>query len=167
MAWTTPKTDFGSETMTAAQANALGTNLEYLFSPNSSYYLPDTTDYTTTSTSFTSINATLGTFKHQIDTDGGNALVIGTIVYEGSGVNPQQGHWDIEVDGVSISNGSGMFSVQVAANYEATLPVIYPVEGLSDGTHTFELKWKVTSGTGKIYAGDASYQSFFGVVRMG
>lgn len=165
MAWTTPKTDFGAETLTAAQMNAIGDNLEYLFSPNSSYYLPNTSNYTSTSASYVSIDATLGNFRHQIDTDGGNVLVFGSLVFSNSSAATNT-LFDIEVDGVSIAPSTNMFNIrQETAGVPELYTFIYPVEGLSDGNHTFELKWKIGGGTATIYA--STYQSFFGVVRMG
>ena len=165
MAWTTPKTDFASETLTSSQMNAIGANLEYLFAPNSSYYEPDTTNYTTSSGTEVSIDNTLGNFRHQIDTDGGNVMVFGTLVFSNSSAGANT-IFNIEVDGADAFPATSAFvEQQDGAGYEKVITFLYVIEGLSDGTHTFELKWRVGGGTATLYA--STYQSFFGVARMG
>ena len=106
-------------------------------------------DYTTTSTSFVSIDdAGDPDFSLAITTGGGDVLVsfCGTLT-NNSGIN----YLDFTVDGTRFGLDDGIVRMQGAVANAVAFSVW--VEGLAAGAHTFVLQWKVSAGTGTLYAG--------------
>jgi len=143
MAYTSPKT-WTNEPLTASDLNTyIRDNLLALKSPPSDNYEVTAGGYTTTSTSFVDVDATNLSFT--LNTGGGDILVslvavlnapAGTIV----------GKFDIVVDGISVSAGSGISSNYITTQLEnCSFP--YLITGVSPGTHTFKLQWKTSANT--------------------
>lgn len=149
MAWTTPKT-WTNEPLVAGDLNThLRDNLTELKDPPSdSYILDESSDYSTASTAFVDIDSTNLSFN--ITTNGGNIWVIFCPSIACTGL----GAMDIDVDGVRQGGDDGI----IAWNSTPTkpgrvIPLIYRVEGLSAGSHTFKIQWKSFSGSQFLYAG--------------
>lgn len=165
MGWTNPKTWLNEPLLKDDLNTEVRDNLKFLHHDPQEYH-PNTSNYTTTSTILVSIDSTPGTFKQTISSIGGKLLVYGTLSLS-SNVTTGVFDFDIEVDGVSVTPGTYAFRfVLGTATIVQSKSFVYPIEGLSDGSHDVELKWAVVSGTGTLYAG-TGYQSRFGVMKSG
>lgn len=129
MAWTTPKTWAPSEVLASADMNLyIRDNLLALKSPPSAEVY-STTGFTTTSTTFVDVDASLNL---SITTTGGWVLVLGNFNASGTGMTSQ---W--------LFDG-------VAYPVAATGTLLWRWFGPAAGVHTFKPQWKVTSGTGTM-----------------
>ena len=154
MAWTSPKT-WGSEVLTSSDLNThLRDNLEALKDPPSDNYEADeSSDYSTTSTSFVDVDAT--NFNFTITTTGGDVMVgFSGRVANASGYV----HMDVDLDGTRIAadGTDGIVSSPNATAQHASF--VWLVTGLSAGSHQFKLQFKCNSGTAVIYAGGGTAQ---------
>lgn len=147
MAWTTPRTWATGELVTATIMNThIRDNLNYLLSRNLFYVIEATGTYTTTSTTYTAVNAT---FTQTVDTSGGTVVIVvqGTWSHSAGGVAMKMG--------ISVDSGApGSYSIRqsgntVADHRGATTLVVY-ITGLSAGSHTFGLQWLTPSGTATL-----------------
>ena len=158
MAWTTPKTWVTGEPLTASDMNThIRDNLDYLKdqvndAPRDSYEVNESSDYTTTSTSFVDVDAT--NLSLTITTTGRDVLVgfFGS-VHQGSG--SQYVYFDVDVDGARNGGDDGLIFVRTEAggNIYHQPSFVVRISGLSAGSHTFKLQWKVSASTGTLYAG--------------
>jgi hypothetical protein len=153
MAWTTPKTDWvAGDAVTAALMNNIGNNLAALKAPPSSAYVVDESgSYTTTSASFVNVDAT--NLSLTITTTGGDVMVHfhGVTDHDSaSGIT----YLDVDVDGARTAGDDGICG-QFGTN-ESTVSFTRLISGLSAGSHTFKLQWKVSAGTGAIYTGSVA-----------
>lgn len=153
----TPRTWTPGEIVTAALLNAeLRDHLNTLKDPPTAHFEADQlADYTTTSTSFTDVDATGGNFNLSIETTGGDVLVgfIGSIrVLTSSG---DDFLWlNVLVDTTDVAADDGVLVYSPSNNDVAVISFVYLVTDLSAGTHSFKLRWRVNSGrTGVLYAG--------------
>jgi len=145
--WRTPITWTVGQLVTATNLNEqLRDNLEFLKTPPTALYnVNQASDYTTTSTTFVDVDAT--NLLLTIATAGGDVL----IVFMGYGGGTSRLYFDIAIDGVRMAGDDGFLSAVNAVNTPITLVALK--QGLSAGSHTFKLQWKVNSGTGTLYAG--------------
>lgn len=154
MAWTTPKTWVNNEPLTASDLNThLRDNLNALKAPPAAQYtLDESSNYTTTGSSFVNIDGTK--LSLTIVTSGGDVL----IGFTGS-VNPGGfiTYFDVEMDGTRIGGNDGILAV--ASSNVTPIPLVYLKTGVSAGSHMFKLQWKTSGGTTTLYAGagTASY----------
>jgi hypothetical protein len=155
--WTTPKTWAAGELVTAAMLNThIRDNLEYLKTPPAaSYILNESGDYATTSTSFVNVDGTK--LALTIATAGGDVLVgfSGTII----NTSGTAGHtfFDVEVDTVRTAGDDGYIAVSPAgAGTRSPVTFLKLIQGLSAGSHTFKLQWKVAAGTASLFSGAGS-----------
>lgn len=141
MAWTTPKTDFGAETLTAAQVNAIGENLEALKDPPQGNELSSLSG-STSSTSYADMDGTNLSKSITITGDTIEVIFVGTFYNNTVGsIN----YLEVDIDGTavfecfreSVSTGTAYFPISFS---------IY-VDGLSAGAHTVKMRWRTTSGT--------------------
>ncbi len=150
MPWTTPKTWVNSEPLTAADLNThLRDNLNALHAPPTAAFLAnEVANYTTTSSTFVNIDNTDGKLSLTITTTGGDVMV-GFVGYVyGSG---NIGYLDVEMDGTRIGSDDGL---AIFYNTIATTSFVILKTGVSAGSHTFKLQWKITAGgTATLYAG--------------
>ncbi|MEO1643547.1 MAG: hypothetical protein AAFR67_00055 [Chloroflexota bacterium] len=149
MAWTQPKT-WSNEPLVASDLNThLRDNMEALKEPPSANYeLDETSDYTTTSTTFVDVDST--NLSLTLDTNGGDVMVhfhatVGMSSYV---------LFDVLVDGVRTGGDDGI--VAQGAN-DTTITFTRLITGLPAGSHTFTLQWKVHTGTGTLYAGAGTF----------
>jgi hypothetical protein len=152
MAWTTPRTWAVGEAITADLLNEqLRDNLAELKDPPSANYeLNEASDYTTTSTSFVDVDATSGKLSLTITTNGGDVLVHfeGAIAINSS----NKVYLEIDIDGVPVGGDDGINVGKHGINPHV-VSFTRLITGLSTGSHTFKLQWKVSAGTATLYAG--------------
>lgn len=155
MAWTAPKTWESGEIVTAAGLNEqLSDNLTFLktaLDNNTSYTADEGADYTTTSATFEDVDAT--NLALTITTTG-NVLV----GFSGSFVSSSAGetiYLNVDVDGTDHFNDSGLVAgIGTATSHVFNVSFVVLITGLTDGEHTFKLRWRrFNSGTLTLYAG--------------
>ena len=167
--WATAKTWSASEGLTAALMNLqVRDKVNALKSP--SYfrcYIDQASDYTTTSTAFADVD---GTNLKATITTGGGALLLG---FSGSifqsVATVSRLYFDIDIDGTRLGLDDGLINFR-----PVTLPDSYGVSfthvtaALSSASHIIKLQWKVSGGTGGLYAGAGTsnqdtHPTFWGV----
>lgn len=126
--------------------------------PEDNYTLNEGADYTTTSTSMVDVDAT--NLALAITTTGGDVEV----GFPGAVSNSTNGaavSFDLWVDGALLAGNNGIIGCTVPAanrivpmHFTVTIP-------LAAGAHTINLRWRVGSGTGKLYAGAAFFNGDF------
>lgn len=169
MAWNTPITWATNQLVTATDLNGqVRDNLNYLFNRPYAQYKRTSGNYTTTSTSFVDVDAT--NLNLSLTTKSGVVLFF----FQGVSQTDTNGAWaifDVLVDGVAFGGGWLGYGMQAASyrslageNYDVTF--IGMVAGLSAGSHTFKLRWKVTSGTGILFGDTTNRAAMFGVVEV-
>lgn len=143
MAWGGLKTwTPGEPLLSADMITYLNNNLDYLLKP-SSFALSSTSTYTTTSASYVNVNAAL---TATITTYGGHVL-LGCKVALLTASNA-----------ISVAIGyDGANEIEVAkTGNSARLPyggtVLLP--NVPAGSHTFQLRWLVSTGTATMYGAD-------------
>ena len=161
--WST-MTDLSTDDLvTEADMDALRGNIEYLLDPNKQRILRDNgSDYTTTSTSFVDVDAT--NLAATITTNGGPVLVIvNSVVWNSGGYTD----FDVTVDGARIGGSFawGLLRTTNGGSFE-TFCIAALVPGLSAGSHTFKLQWKVTAGTGHLLAQAAKTPTQLSVIEL-
>lgn len=155
MTWITPKTWVTNEPLTASDLNIhLRDNLNALKAPpTDEYTLNESSAYTTTSTSFVDIDAT--NLALTITTTGGDVMIGFNATIYGSGGTLPTVYFDVDIDGVRMMGDDGIIGHHIestSSTYGQTFVVLK--QGLSAGSHTFKLQWRVTAGTGGLIAGD-------------
>jgi hypothetical protein len=155
MSWTEPKT-WTNEPLVAGDLNThLRDNLEALKEPPTAHYeLNESADYSVTSTSFVNVDGTK--LSLTISTSGGDVM----LAFHGfvrAGTNSDTLYFDVEMDGARIGGDDGIIAAMRAASggTPTRIPVSFVrlVTSLAAGSHTFKLQWKVSGGTGELYAG--------------
>lgn len=152
MAWSAPRTWVEAENVTAALLNThLRDQLIALKDPPSAnYVLNEGSDYTTVSTTFGDVDGT--NLALQITTTGGDVFVH----FHGTCKQATGGHkvnFDVDVDGVRHGGDDGIVAQHDLGGDVAVVSFTRLITGLSAASHTFKLQWKVTGGTGTLYAG--------------
>ncbi|MGB1287333.1 MAG: hypothetical protein ACPG7F_12415 [Aggregatilineales bacterium] len=152
MTWTTPRTWLTGEILTASDMNThLRDNLDALKDPPTDHYMLDEiSNYSTTSTTFVDIDNT--NLSLTIETTGGDVLVgfVGGFTSTVNGIV----FLELDLDGVVVGGDDGI----TAGICETTAPgttmsFVWLLTGLSAGSHTVALQWRVTGGTARLYAG--------------
>lgn len=151
MAYTQPTTRNTGDSITASIWNTdLVDNVIALKNPPSaSYVANEAANWTTTSTSFVDVDAT--DLSLSITTTGGDVM----IGFHGnvSGANISV-YLDVAMDGTRLGTDDGFIGVFVTTTVtNGTVGFVRLVTGVSAGAHTFKLQWRVSSGTGTLYAG--------------
>lgn len=137
------------ELLTAEDLNHMIDNIEALKDPPSAEYTAnEASDYTTTSASFVDVDST--NLSLTITTAGGDVMVgfHGGVEANG-GTNPLV-HFEVLVDGVQHAGNDGIIFTRLV-NLRI-ISFVRLITGLSAGSHTFKLQWKVNGGV-KLYAG--------------
>lgn len=151
MAWTTPVTQTTGTLITAAEWNAqVANNLEAVKNPpTDSYVGNEGADWTTTSTSFVDVDGT--DLSLSITTTGGDVYV----GFHGNLASGANTYLDVTMDGTAIGGDDGIVAIQGAGSTAPGRPIgfVRLVTGVSAGAHTFNLRWKVASGTSTLYGG--------------
>lgn len=112
----------------------------------------EASDYTTTSTSFTDIDAT--DLNLTFTTGGGDVLVGFTGECTSNTLN-EQIYFELSVDGTALAGDDGLTVVSLASNTgnAQNASFVVRVTGLSADQHIFKLQWKTGSGTATLHAG--------------
>lgn len=154
MAYTQPTTRNTGDSITASNWNTdLVDNLIAIKNPPTDSYVADeNANWTSNSTSFVDVDGT--DLSLTITTTGGDVFVgfHGNV----SGANIIV-YFDVTMDGVRIGTDDGIiarFVTTSVANGNVSFTRL--VTGVSAGTHTFNLQWKVSSGTATLYGGGAT-----------
>jgi len=153
MGWTSPKT-WAAELLTLTDLNThLKDNEIYLFSGRPGQFIKrdNGANYTTTSATFTPVDNTNLVSTRTINS--GKVILVFIGVVNTTGGNT---FWDFDIDGVRYGS-AGADGLAIGLFGKNTVVMIAPVEGLSVGSHTFKVVWKVTSGqTGTLYSGNGT-----------
>jgi hypothetical protein len=152
--WSSPRSWSVGELVTAALLNThLRDNLEFLKTPpTASYVLNESSDYTTTSTSFVNVDNTK--LALTITSAGGDVLVgFCGVIAASTNLNA---FFDVEVDGVRLAGDDGLVVNGAASGGRYTVTFFRLITGLAAGSHTFKLQWKTSAGTLTLYAGAGS-----------
>ena len=151
MTWSSPAVRSTGELITAAIWNAdIVGNMLALKEPNSAHYeLDEGSDYTTTSTSFANVDATLGKLSLAITL----AEQADVFVHFHGTVNNSGGNvfLDLSQDGTRLGLNDGILKVPTGSITPVSITQLIP--DAAAGAHTYNLMWKVSAGTGTMYAG--------------
>lgn len=143
MAWNNPT--WKAESITVEKLNTrLRDNMTALKEPPTDYYHYSYTGAsfaTTTSTSFAVISANLSL---SLTTTGGDVL----LVFNAAASNC---YLDFTVDDERLGGTDGILAIPTLATYGEQTQMIWLAQNLAAGDHTFEVHWKVASGTGTLY----------------
>jgi hypothetical protein len=153
MAYTNPTTQATDHIVTATEWNTdLVDNIRALKNPPSAHFeANEATDYSTTSTTWTSVDATSGKFSLSITTTGGDVMVgfSGVVTKSTDGAV----FFDVQLDGGSHIGGDDGLAALWNSSGRGTVTFLRLVP-LAAGVHTFTLRWKVTgTNPAVIYAG--------------
>ena len=146
--WTAPRTWSTGDALTAALMNEqLRDNLTVLKDPASE--MSELTQYSTTSTSWTDVDGTNLSFT--ITTEGGDVIIGFSGTGQAGAGGQTTAYFDVDIDGTRMGGDDGLIfeSGNSATNEEMyhNLSFVLLKEGLSAGSHTFKLQWKVSGGT--------------------
>lgn len=160
MTYTIPTPISAGDVPSASQYNTDVTdNIIYLHSgkPASLIARNNTTDYSTSSATFTDVDATNLTITLTIST--GRVLVCFAGTCYNSGGNTPDLSLDVDIDGVRMGAGTdGLVTEKLIGNQEKQAMAFTLLKtGLSVGSHTFRLQWKATAGP--VYLRSSSAQS--------
>lgn len=143
--WTDiPATGAINDQYTADMFNQMAANLDFLRNPPHGFYALSTgaANITTTSTSMTDLTG----FTVNITTQGKPIEIMFRCR-----ANSTNARFDIVVDGVSISgDGEGLGAVTPASTFGNNCFVA--LVAVAAGAHTVKIQWRVTTGTGTVYA---------------
>lgn len=113
-------------------------------------YTRDDTNYSTTSTSFTDIDAT----NLSLSLDTGTHRVAVSLTACANLSSAGLLFLDLLVDGTSVSGSKGIVCVEPAAGQNHNVGFTWYSDTMTADTHTFKLQWKVSTGTATLFAGN-------------
>ena len=152
MAWTTPRTWVAGEVVTASQLNAhVRDNLNFLLNGRILSYIvrAGSSDYTTTSTSFTPVDTT--NLRITATPNSGRVVLVATGHWKhSSSTGKLYGDFILDAAGAATRvGGTDGLALQVMSSVGAAWPfmLIGLFTGLSVASHTFDLAWKTDSNT--------------------
>jgi len=162
MPWNNPITWTPNQLVTDTDLNEqIRDNMGYLKQrvdapASASYMLNETSDYTTTSTSFIDVDAVRLSLSL---TTSGSAVMVGFFgTVSASGAADTLIYVDVTLDGVRIGGDAGLALVARkngagASLQHATLSFVVLVPVVSAGAHVLRLQWKASGGTALLRAG--------------
>lgn len=159
MAWTTPKT-WSQALVTEDDLNEqIRDNLNFLFDPTEDHNTGDKgSNYTTTSATFAAVDTAGGDDLRLTMTPQGEDVEIEfdcDVAHSAGGAGVMV-NLNLYIDGVAVVDGDGLCGVNTAsaaANASYHLHFRWIARGLSLASHTFDVYWKVSSGTATMYNG--------------
>ena len=161
MPWNEPKTWNTGDLLTAQDMNEqLRDNMRYLAGlPYAQSTVRQSANYSTSSKVFVDIDASA--LSLTLTTAGVVELgFLGTVSLDRSGYIVLE----MTVDGASVSGGPGLARLSVAhANQPQSIAFTLLRDRLTAGQREFRMQWRVSTGTGKLYAaaGKNDYPAFF------
>lgn len=155
MAYTQPTTRNTGDSITASVWNTdLVDNLIAIKNPPTDSYVADEgADWTTTSTSFVDVDGT--DLSLTITTTGGDVIVHFHGVFLMS-FNSDIVKLNVSLDGVNVAADDGITGASFYNSASALkLPISFTrlITGVSAGSHTFKLRWRVAANSVTLYAG--------------
>lgn len=155
MAYNTVADFAANEAPTAVKINDLLENLETLRAPAEYHYHTDA-GYTTTSTSFTQVDAT--NLSQTLTYSGGKVLILLSVDFANA-------EFDLEVDGVRQGDATrGLWaSSNVSARF-TTLPFL--VDGGLTGSKTIKLMWRTYNGVAGTATIVANVDTAFSIIEL-
>lgn len=166
MAWTAiPDKSTGDQMDETWYDTYFKANMEYLLDPNKDTTIHNEgSDYTTTSTSFVDIDAT--DLAITLTTNGGPVLVMAAGGCTGS--TTLTIHFDFTVDGTRYTSGNtnGIAPVTTGSGRLDLLSFAVLVTGLSAGSHSFKLQWRVNGGTGTLHSQTSDSPVYFAAIEI-
>lgn len=155
MPYTTPVTDWAAgDPVLNTDMNRIEENIRSLHEPPSDDVVLDQgADYTSNSTSFTNIDGTI--LSIDITTTGGDILLVFTACCRNAG---GQMYFDfIRDDTTRVGGDDGVCAIgsALASTLVPGVPFVAwrLISGIGAGTYNFKVQWKVSAGTGVLYAG--------------
>jgi len=156
MAYTAPKTFAANAVLTASELNTYvrDNTIALKAPPTDLYNVNEGADYTTASTSFADVDGT--DLSLTITTTGGDVMIVfdGTVSHDTTGARV---YFDVYYDSSTYLGGDdGMFFEVPNSGGGVTekhVSFMRILQGLSAGSHTFNLRWKVSAGNVTMYAG--------------
>lgn len=132
-------------------------DLDFLKSPPTDLYtFNDTADWTTTSTTFTDIDATDISLNTSTDFAGGDLLVVFHGVVRKT-TNDGILAFDFTVDGTRHGGDDGIFAYEADATAASArdIPVSFAriIQSLAAGDHTIVMQWKTSTAGVTLFAG--------------
>lgn len=155
MAWSIPKTWLNEVVIVQDMNQYLRDNLLALkYPPSAVYNIQESSNYSTSSTSFVDINAVEGKFLHTITTtgdgNGGNGDVMVALLASVYATTAIRVYFRIVLDGVAQNANDGLLVMNTAPAPTFGLGMasfMFPLRNVSPDTHEIKLQWKVSSGT--------------------
>lgn len=163
MTWTAPRTWDNNKFVTADDLNEqLRDNFLWLLNrPSAVHTVDEVSNYSTTSTTWADVDGT--DLAHTIDVKSGAVEVHfhGAVRISNSGANDTFVYFDVTVDGNRHAGDDGIvgesFDGGNAWSGMRTVSFTRRITGLTPGSHTFRLQWRVASSAGTttatLYAG--------------
>ncbi len=156
MTFVTPITWTPGQLVTAANLNEqIRDNVSALKNPNVDTYLTnESSDFTTTSTSFTDVDGAGAQFTLSFTLAVAAQVLVGFFGNVVSASGTARVYLDISVDGTRVGLDDGLIGA-VAPNNTIGQPVsaVWLIETLAAGAHTIILQWKVSGSTLTMFAG--------------
>lgn len=156
MGWTSPKTWTNTHVRRGELNTHLRDNLLALKYPAFGLYdIIESSDYSTTNTSFADLDATEGKFLHTIDVigdgNGGNGDVfvcLNATVYSSTTIRI---YFRVLLDGVAQNADDGLMFTGTFSGMRCA-SFLFPIRNVAPGSRAFKLQWKVSGGTGVLLA---------------
>jgi hypothetical protein len=114
----------------------------------------DTPNYTTNSNSFVSIGGAAQFFADNFNVPATGFVVLAS--FDLIAAAALFAYFDLFVDGVQVLGDDGQVVHLSNSTDRHHVCLMFPVAGISPGTHDIELKWKVNTSTVTMYSGQTS-----------
>src|SRR6266568_292591 len=160
---TLPTVNPGDVISSSSWGNQIKTNEDYLFNgrPGQAINRNNVGDYTTTSTSFVNVDNTNLAITATISS--GTVIIAVTATAFNAAGNSM--YFDLEIDGVREGGTDGL--IKVIMTNPTNVSFTWVKTGLSVGSHTFKLQWKVTASAGHLQSNSADCRLGFSVKELG
>lgn len=167
MGWTSPSTWTTSQVVTATNLNEqVRDNMTYVHSgkPYAGALHNEGSAYTIASATFANVDGT--DLSKSLTTTTGRVLILftGTVYADAAG---RALRFDVTVDGTRIgsANTNGLCQQYLDTNSE-TMSFAVIKTGLSNGSHTFNLQWQISAGTGSLFSDTTTTPVIFQVIEL-
>lgn len=163
MTYTTPTPVSAGDVLSASAYNTdVVDNITHLHAgkPASTIARNNTSDYSTSSTTFADVDAT--NLSVTLTTSTGRVLVAFAGTFYNSGGNTPDMSLDVDIDGSRMGAATdGIVTEKLIGNQEKQAVSFTLLKtGLSIGSHTFKLQWKATAGPVYLRSSSTQYTHF-------
>lgn len=146
MAWQTMGNLALGDLVTEADMDAIRGNIEYLLAPNYDQKVMTSGTITTTSTTYAELSAQYA--KGTVVTNGGHVEVGFTANMNMNASTSNGIEFDLSVDSVQLGTVIATFTPQALAGWRVNPAFSVFLPGLSAGTHTIALLWRLIAAAG-------------------